>query len=549
MRRNAVGVAVLSWVLALGSSSSARAQTAPDPDKAFQAFLATCWNSSAEYFTKNSDGSGGWADFWWEAHFFETTLDAYEATGNASYRALLDQIYDGFVQMRPDFKFYTSFDNRYTDDLGWWAHALARANELTGEARFRDRAISIFSSLSLFEDATYGGGVWWRRDGGSPQKNMCTNGPYTATAVELYKITGDTRYLTKAREVFAWLDAHFIQVDGTVLDDVGGAGTGAGNFKGPDFTYDYGTFIGAAVALARATGDPSYLKEATRAADHVMTKYPILPAEGSGDPAGFKMILTRNLVSLARAAGGAEQQKIAAFLVSNAQVAWDHRNAAGVTDQDWSSPAGAVVQSFAAASAVDAEFDAVLANPAFPAPPVPAPAPPQPPVPPSNVLVPSPLPGVDFYDIPHATLHGLSTETLHEDVAGACHVAGWNHDGQSIDFQVTVPADGTYTLAFRYAAGAGCATRVLTVNGAVVNSLLLFPSGPSWDDARMVCIPTVSLHAGANTVNLAFDSTKLSLNYLNVDRLSVAVAPGGLGTAVTSELALFVQEIQEIFGL
>jgi predicted alpha-1,6-mannanase (GH76 family) len=125
-----------------------------------------------------------------------------------------------------------------------------------------------------------------------------------------------------------------------------------------------------------------------------------------------------------------------------------------------------------------------------------------------------------IYQAEAGTLHNLSSESIHSGYIGSGYVAGWNSNGQWVDFTVNVPASGEYTLTFRYAAGAGNASRYLYINGNGAVTNLSFPSGSSWSDYRTVTAK-VNLNTGDNTISLIFDSNKGSTNYLNLDYLSV----------------------------
>jgi predicted alpha-1,6-mannanase (GH76 family) len=469
-------------------------------------FLAVFWDPTHDDYFTNSDHQVDpthgalYSDFWWGAHLLETTLDAYDLTGAASERKLVDDHYDGFTATHDWTK------NAYNDDLCWWALALAHAYEATGEARFRDRAASIFQSIAAFEDQTYGGGVWWKRDGTGTGKNVCINGPYVMTALHLYAWTGDASYLDRARAVQAWLTAR-LATGGNVLDTV--HGTGSGTATTVQLTYNYGTYLGASLALFDATGDATFLADANAAADRAvatLTVNGVLRDEGRNDGAGFKMILTRYLVKLAQ--HGAP--RFATFLAANADAAWSNRRADGLMDHDWTHPAPATpIQSFAAASAVSVQLHALLAL-------APAPAPP------ARTAVPAFMNVTIAAD--QATRHALSLESKYAGFTGTGYVAGWDQDGEWVDFAVNVPAAGDYVVELRYAAGAGDASRYLYANGAGVVSNQAFPATGAWTEYRSTSA-IVSLRAGANVISVIYDSSRGSSSYLNLDAITVAPSP------------------------
>jgi predicted alpha-1,6-mannanase (GH76 family) len=125
------------------------------------------------------------------------------------------------------------------------------------------------------------------------------------------------------------------------------------------------------------------------------------------------------------------------------------------------------------------------------------------------------------YEAELGTLHGLTAESNSAGYTGTGYVAGWNRDGQWVDFEVNVPSDGTYALSFRYAAAAGTATRYLYLNGVAAAENLSFPGGVSWNDYKIVTI-NANLNSGTNTISLIYDGARGSSNYLNLDNLLVA---------------------------
>jgi predicted alpha-1,6-mannanase (GH76 family) len=506
------------------ASSSSATTTAAQALRAQDAFFAVYWDPLTRNYFKNSDHaltisslgtllSGQfYSDFWWEAHFFETTLDAYELTRGAAERRQIDDVYDGFVAM----PWHAWTLNPYNDDLTWWALACARAYELTGETRFRDRAITIFQSVAAFEDGTFGDGIWWKRDGTNAGKNVCINAPFAMTALHIYSWTHDPAYLARAKRVYAFLEGRLVQGD-TVFDTV--SGTGAGTLDRTQWTYNYGTWIGASLALADATGDPRYVTNALAAADKAiatLTVNGVLKDEGAGDCAGFRMILTRYLCRLARRG----YPQIADFLDTNARVVWNNRRADELMGEDWNAkaPSGSI-QSFAAGCAVGVQFHAVLARCTTASSPVAA----GPVAPFANATL----------TADQAALHGLSLGTQFPGFTGKGYVTGFGQQGQSVDFTVVAPSQGDYLIALRYSAGSGDASRRISVNGSTVltfsltlkNGLgLVFSATPSWSDWQETSV-IATLQPGPNTVTIAFDGAAGSAGALDLDAITIAPSP------------------------
>jgi len=489
----------------------AEAFTASNADAAMTALVNVFYDSSAKYFYVNSDhqihaehafGSNGglYTDFWWEAQLWETVMDAYERTNSPAYRTMIDDVYSGFNAKYPDM-----MTNDFNDDLGWWALACLRAYELTGTAEYLNRGSFLFNQIyAEWDSSAYGGGIWWRRDAHTPgtanaQKNMATNAPMVMTAIKLRNAYNDTAYLTKATQIYNWIKTTL--VNGSKVNDHI-EGTGSGIIKDWDFTYNYGTYLGAAVSLYQATGTASYLTDANNAAQYVtgkMVSAQTVMYEGNNDAAGFKMIFLRNLNRL-RVQGG--QTQYLSFLQQNATQAWNHRRTSDqIIGDDWLRPTGSTyVQSLTAAAGAS-----ILQ------------------------IVPADgytgyIAGNGAYEAENAqrTLAGgggMINESTNAGFTGRGYVGGWNTNGTSLDFYVNQNTAGTKTVTFRYAAAAGNASRYVKVNGVVVAPNLVFNSTSGWGSYSTVSI-VIPLNAGSNTVQLGYDSSKGNANYLNVDLLS-----------------------------
>jgi hypothetical protein len=98
-------------------------------------------------------------------------------------------------------------------------------------------------------------------------------------------------------------------------------------------------------------------------------------------------------------------------------------------------------------------------------------------------------------------------------------LAGWNSDGQWVDFHVNVAVSGTYKITLRYAAGAGDATRYLYINGTGIINNQLLPGTGSWSNYQTVTITGLQLNAGTNTISVIYNSSLGNSNYLNLDNL------------------------------
>jgi len=143
----------------------------------------------------------------------------------------------------------------------------------------------------------------------------------------MYRIYHDSRYLAKSKAIFKWeRDTLFDKTSGRIRDNI----NTHGRFGFTAFTYNQGTFIGAANFLG-------HKKEARQAADFTKNELcqdGILPSYGrEGDAAGFNGIFARWLARFMN--DHRLQRDYQGWLQANANAAWKCRRQSD--DLSWSS--------------------------------------------------------------------------------------------------------------------------------------------------------------------------------------------------------------------
>jgi predicted alpha-1,6-mannanase (GH76 family) len=286
-------------------------------------------------FRATTDGTSRPA-FWRSAELMEMAEDASLTTRTAASRRMVKALRRGVLAR---FGSEWTGGRKFNDDVLWMVLAFVRAYELTGDKASRSVAQRNFDAVmdrGLSDDL--GGGLWWTTD--ATQKNACVNGPGAIAAFHLYVASKDPAYLDRAKSLYAWeRERLFDTSSGAVYDHISPTTDGAGKVNRQTYTYNQGTFIGAARVLYLATGVPSYFVDALQAfgfARDRLTVAGVLRAEGpdGGDGGGFKGIFARYAGEFARA----EAVDGAAWLTLNAQTAWANRDARGLVSQDWTKP-------------------------------------------------------------------------------------------------------------------------------------------------------------------------------------------------------------------
>lgn len=121
------------------------------------------------------------------------------------------------------------------------------------------------------------------------------------------------------------------------------------------------------------------------------------------------------------------------------------------------------------------------------------------------------------YEAEFATRNNVTVNTNHAGYEGTGFVDGFADVNDSVSFDVYVPSAGNYYLDIRYSAGTENATRNVYVNSTYNSTQTLFKT-TDWDTWGTKTI-TVSLGAGKNTIQIAYDSGNTA--GINLDNITV----------------------------
>lgn len=194
-----------------------------------------------------------------------------------------------------------TFYNNFYDDMEWNALAMLRAYNSTKDEKFKTATLDVWANIQTGWNSTMDGGIAWKKDQ-LYYKNTPANAPACILAARLYKQFNGTSDLEWAKKIYSWMKDHLYEAGtGFVYDGINRENTGAkDNWK---FTYNQGTFIGAALELYNITGEKVYLNDAIKAADYALNNNVnsndrILQSEGTGDGGLFKGIFVRYFTQL-----------------------------------------------------------------------------------------------------------------------------------------------------------------------------------------------------------------------------------------------------------
>ncbi len=254
------------------ASSGVPANAAVDPgnaDAAFNAFNNVFLvNSGGQTYYKHALNDTNPDNTFAAALDIMVAEDAYERTGNATHKTLVNNLCATFLQKLPP---PWAWDG-WNDDIGWFSIALARGYQMTGTANFLTQARYGFDmAWARGWDTQYnGGGIWEEQpDGRTNQKiskESLSNNTLGITACLIYQSNHDQWYLDRATQIYNWMKLNLYDVNtGQVY-----TGIDRSNVKDSSrAVYNQGGFVEYANLLYQITGNVLYYNDAKRAIDFV----------------------------------------------------------------------------------------------------------------------------------------------------------------------------------------------------------------------------------------------------------------------------------------
>lgn len=266
------------------------------------------------YFNYESDLSNLTTNHYWpQAHAMDVIVDAYKRTGDKFYLDYYPLWWEGAPKYNFSGREGDPWWNGYVDDMEWIVLAQMRMYETSGNETYFTKAKQtyndwIWSTWGPEDEAPWYGGITWKTDA-NKSKNACSNGPAAIIAARIYNLYDTAKdkggkpreqYLVEAKKIYSWLKNNlYVEEDGRVCDNM----NAQGNISRAVYTYNPGTFIGAAVELYKITGDKQYLADAVNAANYVIDKMSnnedgVLSDATGGDGGLFHGIFFRYFVKL-----------------------------------------------------------------------------------------------------------------------------------------------------------------------------------------------------------------------------------------------------------
>jgi predicted alpha-1,6-mannanase (GH76 family) len=246
---NNVSESAIDWEAAADSSS--------------QSLIDNYWNADKHHFNNDNQGNIGRYDYWPEAHGLDVLVDAYSRTGDNRYKTAIYDFHEGVKAKNGD-----RFWNNYYDDMAWHGLAHLRALEATGDTRYEESAKALWEWILEGWDSNDGGGIRWNHDNtdAGKSKGVPSNGPAAIIAARRWQKYGKAE-MVQGKTDSAWLVLIYDWMKGHRFEPQTGRVFESKTDTNGDWTYNAGTFIGAAIEFYNITGEKTYLNDAIKTSD------------------------------------------------------------------------------------------------------------------------------------------------------------------------------------------------------------------------------------------------------------------------------------------
>ncbi|MGA2048188.1 MAG: glycoside hydrolase family 76 protein [Terracidiphilus sp.] len=267
MRQIGIFVATASVMVAFsGAANGSSDGGAPPSTSPSQIHRAAHGIRTLQGWYNSSTGLYDTTGWWNSGNAITVLVDYARLSKSKQYNSVLANTYTAAQKANPGFL------NKFYDDEGWWALAWIDAFDLTGDQRYLSIAKSIFADMADGWDDTCGGGIWWSKD--RRYKNAIANELFFSVAAHLANrdSSSSTQYLDWANKEWNWfagsgmINAQDLINDGLVTSTGQNSVTGCKNNGQTTWSYNQGVVLGGLTELAKLNPDPSLPRSAQKIA-------------------------------------------------------------------------------------------------------------------------------------------------------------------------------------------------------------------------------------------------------------------------------------------
>ncbi|WP_295119415.1 glycoside hydrolase family 76 protein, partial [uncultured Chitinophaga sp.] len=288
-------------LLLLSSAVMAQSSVYNAPAEALQGSLHSAFiSSNGQYYNQTSGGTHTGFNYWWNANGIDALTDGYLRTRSNTYKNRMKTLLYGIKASNGN-----TYLNYFYDDMEWMAISCLRAYQHTGDTAYLNAVNVLWTDIQTGMHSGRSYAIQWNK--GTPNSfNACANAPAIIFMCRLYQMNGNATALSRAQSIYAWMKSTLVNPTTGEVYDGYDAGTNTVNTNpGWIFSYNVGTWIGAALELYQITGNATYLNDAILTAEHAMTSKLVngvfyTNETGGGDGGLFKGIFIRYFTLLAR---------------------------------------------------------------------------------------------------------------------------------------------------------------------------------------------------------------------------------------------------------
>lgn len=257
-------------------------------------------SSNGQYYIQTSSNTNTGFNYWWNANGIDALSDGYQRTRSNTYKTRMKNLLYGIKATNGN-----TYINYFYDDMEWMAISCLRAYQLTSDTAYLNAVNILYTDIQTGIHPERGGAIQWNK--GTPNGfNACANAPAIIFFARLYQQTGNAATLTQAQNAYTWMKSVLVNPTTGEVYDGYDAGTNTVNTNpGWIFSYNVGTWIGAALELYQVTGNATYLNDAILTANYAVNNKLAggvfyTNETGGGDGGLFKGIFLRYFTLLAR---------------------------------------------------------------------------------------------------------------------------------------------------------------------------------------------------------------------------------------------------------
>src|SRR5690606_14160839 len=229
--------------------------------------------------------------------------------------------------------------DRFYDDNIWLGIDYTDLYLMTKDKKYLTKAVEIWKFVESGMDDKLGGGIYWCEQR-KESKNTCSNAPAIVMLAKLYEATKDKAYLNLAEQLYAWTKKNLLDTsDHLYFDNI----SLSGNIEKTKYPYNSGQMIQAGALLFKITQQDNYLVDAQNVAK-ASYEYFFYDYKQASSGKTIKLLKTSNNWFIAVMMRGFVElyeldhnRSYVDGFQSNLDFAWDNmREKNGLFNSDWS---------------------------------------------------------------------------------------------------------------------------------------------------------------------------------------------------------------------